>query len=62
MKYEEWIMYERARLEDEQRRVIKRLEREEEEARQQAEHEAQEEESKPIYKGPILPNTPSLPA
>ena len=62
MKYEEWIQYERDRLDEQKRRVVERLEREEEDARQLAEQEAYEEETKPKYKGHILPNPPSLPS
>ncbi|MCH7662441.1 MAG: hypothetical protein IH859_01055 [Chloroflexi bacterium] len=57
MKYEEWIQYERARLEDEKRRVIERLERDEEQVSQQAEQDAHEDEPRSNYKDPNPPRT-----
>jgi hypothetical protein len=60
MKYEEWIQYERARLEEQKRRVAERLQREEEQGNQ-SDRDA-EGETKPKHRGPIPPNPPPMTA
>lgn len=61
MKYEEWIQYERARLEEEKRGLVERLRREEEKTKQADEQDAAEQEPKPKQRGPLPPNPPSVP-
>lgn len=62
MKYEEWIQYERARLEEQKRRAAERLQREEEERKQADEQDAAGPEPKTKHRGPIPPNPPPMPA
>lgn len=55
MKYEEWIEYERARLDEKRRLVVERLQREEALRR-----DNQDQQPKANYHGPIPPKPPSL--
>lgn len=61
MKYEEWIQYERARLEEEKRGLVERLRREEEKTKQADEQDAAEQELKLKQRGPLPPNPPPMP-
>ena len=57
MKYEEWIQYERARIEEQKHRISDRLRHKEKQKRTKRESNS----SNPSYKGPIPPSSPPLP-